>query len=761
MISIPQKLVKISGGRQVRQEVFKSDITVVGGGLAGIAAAISAARLGEKVSLIQNRPVLGGNSSSEVRVWVCSATKHGVNRYARETGIMGELFVENQYRNQDGNPYIWDALLLEKILAEKNIQLFLNTDVTEVKMSKEDKISSVVGWMQGSERRITFESKIFIDCTGDGLIGALADVDYALGRESQKMYGESLAPLNADDELLGSTLLFYTKDAGYPVDYYPPSFAKDIFQTPIPENRIISSGDSGTRYWWIEWGGEIDIVHDNEIIRDELMSVIFGIWDYIKNSGKFDARNLTLEWVGSVPGKREYRRFIGEYVLKQQDIENQTLFADRIGFGGWSIDLHPPKGMYTENAGARHSVADGVYHIPYRTLYSQKVNNLLFAGRNVSASHIAFGSIRIMATCAVMGEAAGTAAAFALKKNITPHQIYTDYLQEYQQLLLRQDGSVLGVTNEDPHDIARQATIKATHYLDKVNTFTKQAENYNLTTSVAFTAPVDPSLENLELLIDCKETTILEIELWETGKPQNYIPAELIKRVKVNVYPGMKQWVSIPFDWKPIEAQNAFIIVKENPAVSLYLGYEPFIGILSYVYDVINEMKQPDLHKYERESPVLYWTNQKINRRNFIFRFSNPTLAYDSNKLLNGYVRPYGGPNMWVASVTNNEEILEYSWSEKQIIQQFQITFNDDVHEDLINLPHHYTNFQVIPEIVKSFRIDAWINGDWEEIIMEHTNRKRHFRYNLPSDIETEKIRFVIFETNGSHQFSINEIRIY
>ena len=161
----------------MKQEIVKSDITVVGGGLAGVCAAIAAARLGRTVSLVQNRPVLGGNSSSEVRVWVCGATAHGTNRYARETGIMGELFVENQFRNPEGNPYFWDLVVLEAVRAEPNIRLFLNTDVHEVEADggEDDRtIRSVTGWMMGSERRITFESAVFLDCTGDGLVGFLA-----------------------------------------------------------------------------------------------------------------------------------------------------------------------------------------------------------------------------------------------------------------------------------------------------------------------------------------------------------------------------------------------------------------------------------------------------------------------------------------------------------------------------------------------------------------------------------------------------------
>ena len=170
---------------------------------------------------------------------------------------------------------------------------------------------------------------------------------------------------------------------------------------------------------------------------------------------------MTLEWVGSIPGKREYRRFVGDYVLNQNDILAQEPFADRIAFGGWSIDLHPPQGMYAEASGSKHMHADGIYHIPYRSLYSANVSNLLFAGRNVSASHVAFGTTRVMATCAVMGEAAGTAAALCAAKGVSPQLIHSQHLEELQQTLLRQDASVIGLRNEDRQDLAPKAVLTA------------------------------------------------------------------------------------------------------------------------------------------------------------------------------------------------------------------------------------------------------------------------------------------------------------
>jgi hypothetical protein len=340
----------------MQKRTIASDIVVVGGGLAGVSAAVAAARLGASVSLITNRPVLGGNSSSEVRVWVVGATAHGHQRFARETGIMGELFLENQYRNAEGNPYYWDQVVLDLVRAEPNLTLHLNTDVRQLRMHETARtgeaaaIASVTGWTMGSEIETTFTAPIFLDCTGDGLVGHLAGAPYRIGREARSEHGESWAPEQADGELLGNSIFFYTKDTGRPSKYVAPSIAKDIATTPILRNRVIRTGDNGCDYWWIEWGGELDTVSDNERIRDELWSVVFGIWDHVKNSGDFDADTLSLEWVGSVPGKREYRRFVGDYTLTQNDIVEQREFDDAVAFGGWSIDLHPVQGVYSDTA---------------------------------------------------------------------------------------------------------------------------------------------------------------------------------------------------------------------------------------------------------------------------------------------------------------------------------------------------------------------------------------------------------------------------
>ncbi|MCE3200220.1 FAD-dependent oxidoreductase [Paenibacillus sonchi] len=749
----------------MKQELVDNDITVIGGGLAGVCAAIAAARLGQKVALVQNRPVLGGNSSSEVRVWVCGATAHGTNRYARETGIMGELFLENQYRNPEGNPYLWDLVVLEAVKAEANITLYLNTDVHEVQAEgpEDDRtITAVVGWMMGSERRITFKSSVYLDCTGDGLIGFLAGAKFSLGREASSEYNEEWAPETADGITLGSTILFYTKDAGVPVNFVPPSFAKDISETTIPLRRVIRSGDSGCHYWWIEWGGEHDTVHDNEMIRDELWSVIYGIWDYIKNSGKFGAENMTLEWVGSLPGKREYRRFIGDYVLNQNDIIAQREFADAVAFGGWSIDLHPPQGMYAEASGSKHMHADGVYHIPFRSLYSANVRNMLMAGRDISASHVAFGTTRVMATCAVIGEAAGTGAALSRRLGAAPRELHARHLAELRQTLLRQDASVIGLRSTDEADLARRARVSASSVQSALE-LAQPGEAYRLQQDVAVLFPADPGISGFELLLDAEQAAEVTAELWDTGRGENYVPHTLQARATAHAEAGQRQWVAFNLQWQPEQPQNAFVIIKANPAVSLHHSLEPHSGVLVFFKDEQPQVSK-DLEDHSTDQLVVLWKMNGQARRPFCFRLGSPTAAFAADKAVNGYHRPYGGPQQWMSEPMKDgkPEWLQLDWDSEQTFGEIHLTFNDDVNEDLVNLHHHRTSFAIIPELVRDYRVEALgAGGVWTEIAAGAGNRKRKAVHQLPEPVQARSLRVIIESTNGSRHAELIEIRAY
>ncbi len=444
---------------------LKSDVVVAGGGMAGVCAAIAAARHGARVVLIQDRPMLGGNASSEIRMTVSGADVSGGRPNARETGILEELRLENAVRNPQRCAQMWDLLLWEWVTREPNITLLLNTSLDGAIMAESPirdapaRIAAVTATRTSTEDRFTIRARIFVDCTGDGRLGAEAGADYVVGREGKAEYGERSAPNVGDRLTLGSSILFQARDYGRPMPFRAPDWIQPISEEDLRHrpHQPFSYG-----FWWVEWGGELDTIKDNEQIRDALYRIALGVWDHIKNGGNHGAENWALEWIGLLPGKRESRRFLGDHVLTQQDLEQAVLFPDRVAYGGWPIDTHPPRGIFArDEAPCEQPRLETVYSIPLRSLYSRNIVNLMMAGRNISATHLAFASARVMATCAVEGQAVGTAAAMAVQRDVTPRDLAAHHIAALQQMLLKDDAYIPHLANADPTDLSRRAAVRA------------------------------------------------------------------------------------------------------------------------------------------------------------------------------------------------------------------------------------------------------------------------------------------------------------
>jgi hypothetical protein len=753
----------------MQQRSAHHDVVVVGGGLAGVAAAVAAARLGSSVALISNRPVLGGNSSSEVRVWVVGASAHGTQRFARETGIMGELFLENQYRNPQGNAVYWDQVVLDLVRAEPNISLHLNTDVRDVAMVASParaprRIESVSGWTMGSELLTVFTAPVFLDCTGDGLVGALAGADARIGREGRDEFHESWAPDEADDELLGSSIFFSTHDTGRPEKFVPPSIALDLRQTPVLANRTITTGDNGCNYWWIEWGGELDTVADNERIRDELWAVVYGIWDHIKNSGAFDADTLTLDWVGAVPGKREYRRFLGDHVLTQNDLVSQRAFPDTVAFGGWSIDLHPVEGVYAKSPGAQQRYMNGTYDIPFRSLYSRNVDNLLFAGRDISASHVAFGSTRVMATCAAQGQAVGTAAHLVAASGTSPRTLGTEHIAVLQRTLLREDAPLVGVQADDPADRARTASVSATSELVTIDTAQHASgEFFRLDRDLAVVIPVDPTLGSISITVRAEAAAAIDVELWGTERPQNYAPIEHVATRVAHASAGTSTIV-VSFDWTPERAVNGVVVLRAVPGVEVALTDDHPYGLLllqaRHDDDALVDHHIPD----ELDQPVTDWVARPLRGRSIAMTVEPATDAYRAARVIDGVQRPFGGPHMWSSesgALDHGAVALTLAWDEPVPVSEVRLVFNDDVDADLINLHHHRTPWDAVPDLVRDYRVEACVAGRWTTIDEVRGNRSRHRIHRLVDPIRTDTIRLVITATNGSRTVTVSAVKVF
>jgi len=342
---------------------------------------------------------------------------------------------------------------------ESNITLFLNASACEPVMADEGAIQAIVAEQLSTEKTLHLEADIFIDCSGDGRIAADAGAEFRMGREARDEFGEDRAPAVADHCTLGSSLMFKSRDMGRPMPFVAPDWAKRYPTDADLPHRSHGRIESG--FWWIELGGTMDTIDDNEKIRDELLKHLIGVWDHIKNGGAHGAENHIIEWVGAVPAKRESRRFIGDHILTQGDVESARLFEDRVAYGGWPIDLHPPEGIRSLAPPAHMPPLEQPYSIPFRALYSRNIGNLMMAGRNISVSHAALATTRVMGTCATLGQAVGTAAALCKKHGVLPREVGRAHIAELQQQLLKDDAYVIGLSNDDPNDLARTATASA------------------------------------------------------------------------------------------------------------------------------------------------------------------------------------------------------------------------------------------------------------------------------------------------------------
>lgn len=421
----------MSGQNGVSEKTIIADFCVVGGGLAGLCAAISAARGGSRVVLMQERPMLGGNASSEIRMWVCGAG--GENN--RATGIIEEIELENYYRNPEKNYYLWDSVLFEKAKAEKNLILLLNCSCFAAK-TEDGIIRSVTGWQMTTETRVTVEAALFADCSGDSILAPLTGADFRFGRESAEEFHEKIGVVAEDKKTMGMSCLIQGRLTDQKHKFVPPK--RIVHMTPeMIRLRKPNLSMTSENFWYLELGGDRDSIRDTETVRDELIALALGMWDYIKNSGEVEnADYWDLEFLGFLPGKRESRRMMGPYLMTQNDVLAGGMFEDTVGFGGWPLDDHPPEGFYHPGDPNFCITPPSPYGIPYRVLYSRNVKNLFFAGRNISMTHAAMSSSRVMATCAILGEAVGTAADLAREFCLSPAEVGEKKIRLLQERLM-------------------------------------------------------------------------------------------------------------------------------------------------------------------------------------------------------------------------------------------------------------------------------------------------------------------------------------
>lgn len=678
--------------RQTKHIKHAADFVVAGGGMAGVCAAIAAARAGLKVVLVQDRPVLGGNASSEVRLWILGATSHmgNNNRWAREGGILNEILMENTYRNKEGNPIIFDTVLLDKVLAEKNISLFLNTVIYDIEKGGEKRIDSIKAYNPQCETSYEFTAPLFCDSTGDGLIAYLGGATYRMGAEDAAEYDEKFAPDKQQyGEKLGHTIFFYHKDAGHPVSYVAPSFALKPDEVERYINRIhqpdyFNALQTGCKYWWIEYGGRIDTITDTEEIKYKLWSVVHGIWNYIKNSGKFpEADNLTLEWVGNIPGKRESRRFVGRYMLNQKDVVEQRPHPDTVAHGGWSLDLHPADGVFSTNAKACNQWhSKGVYPIPYRCYLTPDLENVFLAGRIISATHVAFASTRVMATCGTGGEAVGTAAAMCIKNRCMPSELLEADKMKLLQQTLTYNGMYLPQTDSvTPDALLHDAHMTASSVF-QVGEIPFNGEWLPLKKSAAQMLPLQKGVVPIvKVRVKASRATDLQVELRASAKSFNHTPDVVLGHLALPLHGG-EQEVELQFNTEMPHTGYAFLCFMSSEHVEIQTSRMLLSGFTAVfnkkLAAVSNGGKQEPTEDIGVDSFEFWCPERAPHACNIAMQISPALDCFPISNLKNTHYRPIDRPNAWVACPDDEAPVLTLTWQKAKELKGITLFTDPD-----------------------------------------------------------------------------------
>lgn len=764
----------------IKQVTEQYDIVVCGGGLAGLCAAIAAARRGVKTCLVQDRPVLGGNSSSEVRV-----TPHGAaafHGYARETGIISELLIEERAANHEEifengwTNSVWDLTQYDLVQRTDNLTLHLNTNVLSVSVEGRE-IHAVHCRVGNAEIDLTLKAKIFIDCTGDGIVASEAGCEWRMGSEGKGEFDEPHAPASANADVMGNSIHFKARDMGRPTPFKLPDWAihHEDGRFFYDQGRLPKEIRGG--YWWIEIGVPYDTIHDAETIRHELTRHTLGVWDWIKNKDPKTmklAENFALDWIGQVPGKRESRRIMGRYLMTEWDAIRCTVHDDEIAFGGWFIDLHTPGGLlaatsepssaegYTETSEYAARSYAGPYGIPMRMLIAKDLDNLMMAGRNVSATHCALATVRVMATTALMGQAAGLAAAMAIEHKTSVPDISASHYKAVQQQLLRDGCFLPNARNEDPYDKAPLAKVIASSEA----VFAGLApESVGAHRGMSFwrdqAVPLRQELlhrrgqwvglggEPIRSVRFCLSNhsgsdqvagvrVINVLHIWD----YRILDEMELATGEINVPPGEQQWI----EWK-IPAGTT---LPPTGYIRVDLLQNPHL-----VWHVAGAVEPGHISAFQMAPATMRRYSSGVT---LALKVDPPQHCFSAKNVVSGKTRPHDQTHLWRSDPQQQlPQWIELRWSQPQIVREVQLTFPGH----LLREYHAYAPQYRDSQCACDYAVLAEVFGEWGIIHTVGGNYQRMRRHTLTQPVTTSALRVVISSTHGDPSAAIYEIRVY
>jgi hypothetical protein len=781
------------------------DVAIIGGGQAGICAAIASAQEGKKTVLINERPVLGGNASSECFVPGHGAEAMAHNRNCRDCGMLEDMRLDYYLvasPSSDNRNY-WDLINAKYCEREKNLLVLSHTRAFEV-FKEANKIKSVKAVNLQTEELYEIEARYFIDDTGDGWLGASAGAGFRIGREAKSEFNEQVFGKDkADSQTLGCSIYGFAVKRDYPVPFKRPDWAipyencASLSHRPHDYNHlfptITSSKDQRSIqfFWWLEWGGQLDVIKDIDIIYKHLLAELFGLWDHLKNSctpetvKALECFELT-SW-SPFPLKRESRRIEGDYLLNENDLFFPKLFEDRIGFGGWPLDDHPPNGIESREPPCDQVFLYEPYSVPYRCCYSKDIGNLFIAGRCLSVTHGALASIRVMNTLGSLGEAAGLAAAMCCDYSCTPRDLGREHMGELQQKILDRDLYIIGMKNSNPANKAFRAKVEVSseQTLKSVEDILDRLE---LKWDTALQLPVSTDkIEKLSVFLDSEKDNASVA--WEIRRDKHLalVEGEVTASGTLELERG-RQWYELTQEPFPAAYGDILsVVLKSTPGVYWLYGNEAYQTRWGVKF--IDKGDSIAYHGRARMAPAnREWTfinhhgrlplsltqwlkgkaGKNIHGKIFVtpaFRISPEQKPYGGDNLINGVSRSESWPNIWISGsgVCQNAVL---NWEQAEEIKKVEIIFDTqlDYSDQKYGFPRgkqDNTIPDIIGETVKSFDLEYLEGNEWKKAAQCGDNHYRRWIKRFEAPLKTKALRLLTFETWGAPRVGVYEIKVF
>lgn len=767
---------------------YDCDVLVIGSGVSGYCAAIQAGRCGFKTILIEKDEVLGGNSGPNLGVGITGADRY--NAYATESGIIQEIQEDAAWTqaythvSSGTMPYNisrrFEAVVQEH-LEKAGVQI-LKRHFGKQPIMDGHRVVALLAVDLAAFRVVRIDVRhVVVEASGDGHIGMLAGADFDMGTEGKDEFGERSAPLKRTNLVQGTSLVAIAHRVDHEVVFIPPADTPPDFHPRIWHGAIsgflhhhsgMLSGRADLKFLYItETGGHMDTIRDDGEIYEMLLKQLWAEWNHIKNGPhKEEARCWDLLWVSPKAGKRESRRFLGDYVLTQTDLEEGHCFPDDIAYGGHDLDDHRPLGDGSDIFG--YSIPP-LYGIPYRCCYSRNISNMLLAGRLISATHLAHSSARIMRTGAAIGQAVGMAAALCCEHDCTPRDVYRDRFGDLQQSLLRADAAILAKPLERKPgnlvpDLARSATVTAT---SEVRLNDQIPGKFVPLIAHAGNVLWDwcPQLDNAEFFLknDSHIDQQLRVTVYRTkceskwknladfhsyGRNDLRVEAfEELTAVDAVLPAGYEGWYRIDFQESVSIGEKDVCSDDDRVLIALHQNRNVSWAVTEKMPEIAEMVELS--HQRPEWKPLRVMGTMKL---------TPAPKPGEAENVINSYPRRFsrGSTNMWISNPEQKlPQELTLSWSEPQEFDRVVLTFD--------NLPQRRhenpweSGKRVLDFCVRGYELSAWENGQWKLIAREESNYHR-FRTHSFKTLISSRLRLRILNTHGGTQSArVYQINVY